>query len=73
MYVPFCFTFRFKRAVKYSPQIPPKNFPIQAILSIFYGRRVLRRAEIVPDKKKSFIFSSDILKRISIKKSSKFL
>ncbi len=39
------------------------------MLSIFYGRRVLQRAKIVPDKKKNltfkdfFIFSSDILKR----------
>ncbi len=37
------------------------------MLSIFYGRRVLRLAEIVPDKKKKldfhrlFFFSSDIV------------
>ncbi len=46
-------------------------FP-KAILSIFYGRRVLRLAEIDPDKKKKltfklfFIFSSDILKSLEI-------
>ncbi len=40
----------------------------KAMLSIFYGRRVLRRAKMVPDKKKRltfkhfFIFSFDILK-----------
>ncbi len=40
--------------------------------SIFYGRRILRQAEIVPDEKKKltfklfFIFSSDILKNLEI-------
>ena len=51
----------------------------KAMLSIFYGRRVLRRAKIVPDKKKKltfkhfFIFSSDILKVGSFTKSVGFL
>ena len=42
------------------------------MLSIFYGRRALRRAEIVPDKKKKLafklflFFSSDILKSLEI-------
>ena len=48
------------------------RFTARAMRSIFYGRRILRRTEIVPDRKKSwhwsffFIFSSDILKSLEI-------
>ncbi len=57
----------------------------KAMRSIFYGRRILQRAEIVLDEKKKltfklfFIFTSDILKsfykvcRFSVKKSSESL
>ncbi len=48
--------------------MPSSGKKHKAMLSIFYGRRVLPQAKIVPDKKKKltfkhfFIFSSDILK-----------
>ncbi len=59
----------------------PVRMAYKAMLIIFYGRRVLRRAKIYPDKKKSWqssfflFFSSDILKswEVFLTKSVGFL